>query len=152
MSQQNIGLDVVAITSDFQGSVDGGKEDIINGIRYIRTTSRKETVITDDNKGVFVQIKKLLSIISFTFKLYRCVKKEKPDVLHAHAMFYCGLPAILVGKLKRIPVVYEFRSLWMFQNKKSEKTKLNIFLEKLLDRKSTRLNSSHVRISYAVFC
>lgn len=132
MSQQNIGLDVVAITSDFQGSVDGGKEDVINGIRYIRTTSRKETVITDDNKGVFVQIKKLLSIISFTFKLYRCVKREKPDVLHAHAMFYCGIPAILVGKLKRIPVVYEFRSLWMFQNKKTAKTKLNIFLENLL--------------------
>src|SRR5690554_7665148 len=25
-------------------------------------------------------------------------------------------------------------------------------IERLLDRKSTRLNSSHVRISYAVFC
>src|SRR5690554_6241392 len=30
--------------------------------------------------------------------------------------------------------------------------KSNIFLLKTIDRKSTRLNSSHVRISYAVFC
>src|SRR5436305_14058631 len=29
---------------------------------------------------------------------------------------------------------------------------MQIFAQKLTDRKSTRLNSSHVRISYAVFC
>src|SRR3989442_7575610 len=29
---------------------------------------------------------------------------------------------------------------------------LLFFLQRLKDRKSTRLNSSHVRISYAVFC
>src|SRR3712207_8097269 len=28
----------------------------------------------------------------------------------------------------------------------------NIIVEKVLDRKSTRLNSSHANISYAVFC
>src|SRR5690606_40624233 len=28
----------------------------------------------------------------------------------------------------------------------------NVFQRKILDRKSTRLNSSHVKISYAVFC
>src|SRR5690625_6744855 len=31
-------------------------------------------------------------------------------------------------------------------------TKLKMFSRKFLDRKSTRLNSSHVAISYAVFC
>ena len=29
---------------------------------------------------------------------------------------------------------------------------LNLFLDNLVDRKSTRLNSSHPSISYAVFC
>lgn len=132
MSQKNMGLDVVAITSDFQGSIDGGQEDIINGIRYIRTTSRKETVITDNKKGILIQLKKLFSIVSFSYKLFNCVKREKPDVLHAHAMFYCGIPAILIGKLKRIPVVYEFRSLWMFQNKTTKKTKLDLLIENFL--------------------
>src|SRR5690554_3512593 len=34
----------------------------------------------------------------------------------------------------------------------SEYTKLSSFFSEVTDRKSTRLNSSHVRISYAVFC
>lgn len=132
MSQKEIGIDVVAITSGFQGSVDGGNVDLINGIRYIRTTNRKETVITDNKKSIFTQLKKLFAIIPFSFKLYRCVKVEKPDLLHAHAMFYCGLPAILIGRLKNIPVVYEFRSLWMFQNKDSKKSRLELSVEKFL--------------------
>src|SRR5699024_11683370 len=35
---------------------------------------------------------------------------------------------------------------------KSEKLEFMIENEEMLDRKSTRLNSSHVSISYAVFC
>lgn len=132
MSQKEIGIEVVAITSGFQGSIDGQKEDNINGVRYIRTSTRKDTIITDNKKSVFIQLKKLLAIITFSFKLYRCVKKEKPDLLHAHAMFYCGLPAILIGRIKNIPVVYEFRSLWMFQNKEGKKSRLEISLEKFL--------------------
>lgn len=132
MSQKEIGIDVVAITSGFQGSVDGDKEDLINGIRYIRTSTRKETAITDSKKSVIAQLKKFLAIIPFAIKLYRCVKKEKPDLLHAHAMFYCGVPAVLIGKLKNIPVVYEFRSLWVFQNKNTQKSGLEVSLEKFL--------------------
>lgn len=132
MSQKSIGLDVVAVTSGFQGSLSGEKEDIIDGIRYIRTTSRKETRITDENKGIGQQIKKLFSIFLFTLKLLRVVKEEKPDVLHAHAMFFCGIPTVLIGKWKKIPVIYEFRSLWMFQKKETAKTKLNLLVEKFL--------------------
>ena len=55
MSQKDIGIDVVAITSGFQGSEDGRKEDIINEIRYIRTSTQKETTITDNKKSVFTQ-------------------------------------------------------------------------------------------------
>ena len=53
------------------------------------------------------------------------IKKEKPDVLHAHAMFYCGLPAIFLGKIYKIPVVYELRSVWMYNYKMDKKE--NIF-------------------------
>ncbi len=132
MSQKNIGLDVVAVTSGFQGSIDGENEDIIDDIRYIRTSSRKKTIITDNNKGVIQQFKKFLSIFTFAFKLLKIVKKEKPDVLHAHAMFFCGIPTALIGRWKKIPVVYEFRSLWMFQKKDGSKSKLNRFVENFL--------------------
>ncbi len=43
----------------------------------------------------------------------KIIELEEPDILHAHAMFFCALPAILLGKKYKIPVVYEVRSLWM---------------------------------------
>src|SRR5690606_41086070 len=39
-----------------------------------------------------------------------------------------------------------------FERDLFEREKLAVAMERLLDRKSTRLNSSHVKISYAVFC
>src|SRR3989442_6258123 len=36
--------------------------------------------------------------------------------------------------------------------KQLKRTKADVSVWDLIDRKSTRLNSSHVRISYAVFC
>src|SRR5699024_12659758 len=40
----------------------------------------------------------------------------------------------------------------LFSLPKARLSKNKIFIESGLDRKSTRLNSSHVSISYAVFC
>src|SRR5699024_11999124 len=40
----------------------------------------------------------------------------------------------------------------VFVIENSGKTSSEILYEEVLDRKSTRLNSSHVSISYAVFC
>src|SRR3712207_8756776 len=59
-------------------------------------------------------------------------------------------------KARRIYGVLEkqFRGYYEEANKKSGKTGevLLQILESRLDRKSTRLNSSHANISYAVFC
>src|SRR5438874_8724083 len=38
------------------------------------------------------------------------------------------------------------------EHQRDENAVVNIFVPLMLDRKSTRLNSSHVEISYAVFC
>jgi hypothetical protein len=132
MSQKEIGLDVVAVTSTFQGSKNSNKNEFINGIKYIRTTKNKTTSISDQKKSKFSQLSRFFSLIPFILKLYRIVSKEKPDILHAHAMFYCGIPAIIIGKIKKIPVVYEFRSLWMFQKKRGSKTKMDVFLDDLI--------------------
>src|SRR5690606_40897626 len=39
-----------------------------------------------------------------------------------------------------------------YESRKKIEEKAKTLLEQLQDRKSTRLNSSHVKISYAVFC
>lgn len=148
MSQKELGIKVVAVTSSFQGSVDGGKQDVIDGIKYIRTSKKKSTSISDQKKSKRSQFTRILEIIPFTVKIYRIICKEKPDIIHAHAMFYCGIPAILVGKLKKIPVVYEFRSLWMFQTKNGAKTKL----DKLLEQRMLSLETFTLKkADFAVF-
>src|SRR5690554_2961603 len=132
MAQKELGIDVVAITSVFQSGSSETQEDIINDIRYIRTTTKKETTISDDKKSIVSQFRKFFSIIPFTLKLYKLVSKEKPDILHAHAMFFCAIPAIIIGRLKKVPVVYEFRSLWMFQHKSKQKTRLERIFENFM--------------------
>ncbi len=134
MSQKEVGIDVLAITSPFQpASLKNTTIDYINDIKYIRTSKASETKISDQQKPFFQRFFRFLLIFSFTIKLYKVVKKEQPDILHAHAMFFCGLPSIFVGKLLKKPVVYEFRSLWM-KNKSNNlnKSKFKSFIEKIL--------------------
>ncbi len=132
LSQKEIGIDVVAVTSPFQNSISGEKYDIIEGVKYFRTSKVIDNSISDLPKGIFSRIARLFSIVTFTIKLHRIVNRERPDLIHAHAMFYCGIPALLIGRIKKIPVVYEFRSLWMFQKKEKSKSSRDRILEKLL--------------------
>lgn len=132
LSQKEIGIDVVAVTSPFQNSISGENYDIIEGVKYFRTSKVIDNSISDLPKGIFSRIARLFSIVTFTIKLHRIVNRERPDLIHAHAMFYCGIPALLIGRIKKIPVVYEFRSLWMFQKKEKSKSSRDRILEKLL--------------------
>ena len=120
MSQKEIGIEVLAITAPFQNCINKNGKDTIDGITYIRTSSNTKNSITDLRKGVIQRIFRVFSIFVFSQKLFSTIKKEKPDVLHAHAMFFCAIPSLLLGKIFNIPVVYEFRSLWMYQKTNSK--------------------------------
>jgi len=133
LSQKEIGLDVLAITTPFQNGINGSDNDIINGIQYIRTTRKTSNSFSDEKKNIFSRVLRLLMIIPFTIKLKRIVLKENPDVIHAHAMFFCGLPAVIIGKLTGKPVIYEFRSLWMYDYMERKKKIISVpLLNKLL--------------------
>ena len=45
-------------------------------------------------------------------RLDALVDQLKPDLLHAHSPVLTALPALWVGRRRRIPVVYEIRALW----------------------------------------
>ena len=133
LSQKEVGIEVLAITAPFQNSISKKGLDIIDDITYIRTSRNTKNSITDLRKGVLQRIYRVFSILIFSQKLFSTIKKEKPDVLHAHAMFFCAIPSLILGKLFNIPVVYEFRSLWMYQktnsrNKGFINKKIEIFL------------------------
>src|SRR5206468_9195997 len=57
--------------------------------------------------------------------------------------------AALTGEPQPIPKAYRWETL---ANPKMEGVQLEQHYRDTLDRKSTRLNSSHDQISYAVFC
>ena len=61
---------------------------------------------------------KFFRIISFSFKVYRIAKKEKIDVIHAHAMFFCAIAGKITSIILNKPLIYEVRSLWEERFKK----------------------------------
>src|SRR5256885_4285501 len=64
---------------------------------------------------------------------------------------------VVVGPVKTLlkpPVPLELRRIGLFHRLKSLERRKNALVreQRTVDRKSTRLNSSHLVISYAVFC
>lgn len=45
-------------------------------------------------------------------RLLKLVDEVRPHVIHAHSPALNGLPAVLVGRARGIPVVYEMRAVW----------------------------------------
>src|SRR5690606_39778937 len=82
----------------------------------------------------------ILNLQWYNYKLQRVVLNHHKKVWH---LFYFIFPLLLWIVLKEIyfaPILILYLIALYFWAKKIE------------DRKSTRLNSSHVKLSYAVFC
>ncbi len=120
-NQKNIGLNPFAITSPFQKGENVQNEyEFIHGIQHYRTYSgKKREEVKEDSNNTWIKLKKLFRILNFKNEITKVVLKEKPEILHAHAMFFCAYPAIRIGKRMNIPVVYEVRSLWEERRKES---------------------------------
>lgn len=147
-SQKEIGLEPIAITSPFQeGLEDNSKKDIIDGIVYFRTSNNnKEEAASEKGAPFLVKVKKLFRIFSFVKSLDSLIKEEKPDILHAHATFFCGIAAFKAAKKHGIPYVYEVRSLWeerALQRNKNMLTKLSTSSLRFLETKAMLL-ADHV--------
>src|SRR5690554_7382463 len=73
-----------------------------------------------------------------------------------HSCVYSTFYKIPTSFFPRVSLTFQRTSTFPYFNQiyffSIEKKKKNIINRSILDRKSTRLNSSHVRISYAVFC
>ena len=127
-NQLKMGLKPVIITSPFQQSFEKGKlKETNSDITYYRTFSNENEVVSEKKTGFLTQIRKLFRIINFSLQVYKVVKKENIDVIHAHAMFFCAFAAQFAGCLLNKPVVYEIRSLWEERYKKNSFINYMIF-------------------------
>src|SRR5690625_5338849 len=97
----------------------------------------------DDNRPIYLQIKEVIedSIINGTIKV-----GDRVPSTNELAKFYKINPATArqgMNELVSEDILRKQRGVGMFVTENAKE---------ILDRKSTRLNSSHVAISYAVFC
>ena len=130
MTQKEVGLEVVAITAPFQAA--SSKYDVIDGVKYYRSKFNEEDTISDKRKSFGSRVLRLFSIISFYSQIKKVIIQEKPEILHAHAMFFCGIPALLLAKKYHVPFVYEVRSLWMLKKEKKKVSGFSRLIERFL--------------------
>src|SRR5690606_40531994 len=105
-----------------------------------------ENLIDQTNKksGTEIEIENKTTMNSKDLFQQTMTKSENKDRLNQTEHYKIQSEIDNSGPINEIPLKEQREEI-----RKMEEKKLN---EKLKDRKSTRLNSSHVKISYAVFC
>lgn len=137
MSQKRIGIEPIVISSPFQNGLSNSSLDFINEIKHYRTYNNKPDLLVKEGKTpLYIRLGKALEIVSFYNKTKKIIKEEQPDIIHAHATFFCAFTAIYLGKKFKLPVCYEVRSLWEEREKsisngfiKNMQPKIITFLE-----------------------
>ena len=149
--QLSTGLQIEVITSPGQtahNSSQNLKYEEHLGIQFHRTHLISGSTI-GKKKSVLNRIKKIITFPYFLIRIFNLSRKNRPDILHAHAMSYCGIAALIVGKLQKIPVVYEVRSLW-FKNSHAMLGKVQQFCFEKLERYVVRHVDGFVGISEGI--
>lgn len=133
MSQKEIGLTPIIVSSPFQNGVSNERVEYINRVKHYRTyNNNPDHLVSEERSSLIKRLKKALSIFSFYKEVNKIVREEKPNVLHAHATFFCGIVAVLIGAKNNIPVIYEIRSLWEEREKKFAKSIIERIQPKLI--------------------
>ncbi|GMM85640.1 glycosyltransferase family 4 protein [Pseudoalteromonas sp. MTN2-4] len=147
-AQKAHGFEPLVISSPCQPPEDLAKTvgcEMLNGVKHYRTFCFSGLSV-GGKSTIWEKIKKVIAFPYFVYKLWRFCLVEKPDVLHAHAMFYCAISAIIVGKLLKIPTVYEVRSIW-YANSNSQQSSLLKKLAIKAEHFAIRFSNSVIAIS-----
>lgn len=108
LAQKRAGIDAVAVTSPKHFESWKGEESLtseeVAGVSYYRSRAVKKSGIP-----FVAEIRLMSQLVKVCSRL---VREQHPDVLHPHSPTLNAIPAIIVGKMQGIPVVYEMRSSW----------------------------------------
>jgi len=149
-SQKSIGLEPFVISSPFQNGITNDKVEIINEIKHYRTFRGNNSYLVSENKSSLkIRIKKLFSIFNFYIESKNIIEKKRPEIIHAHATFFCCITAIIIGKQFKIPVCYEIRSLWEERELNSAKSWIDNIQPKII-RKLETLSARNVNKVFVI--
>jgi len=116
VNQRKKGLEPLVITSPSQaplGALDEEKSEFIDGIRYFRTGGRILPGTRDVKDGSSLKASfRVLQNVSLLKTALRVARKRRPEVIHAHSPFTCGLIGDMVGRWTGLPTIYEARGIW----------------------------------------
>lgn len=146
------GLEPIVVTSPSQapsGQLDANSSEMIDGIRYFRTCGKWLTasreVYDPSNLRSALRVLQNFRLISTCMKIAR---NYKPDIIHAHSPFTCGLTGDAVGALLGIPTVYETRASWedshLSRNRLTEKSPTYWLMKNL---ETLAMKGANVRIA-----
>ena len=103
--QRALGWETFHLTSPKH--VDGkALEEEIDGWHFYRTLAAKSAM---DAWPVFGEIRLMKRLEK---RLIEVARHVRPDILHAHSPVLNAIPALRVGRLLGLPVVYEVRAFW----------------------------------------
>ncbi len=101
--QKELGLEPIVVTSPKHGNAEKSLEEIDN-IKIYRAPA--------NNFGGIPFLKEARLMKVLRDRIVEAVRREKPDIIHAHSPSLNGIPALRVGRKYSIPVVYEIRAFW----------------------------------------
>lgn len=143
MSQKEIGLFPFVISSPFQNGINENSGiDYINGVTHYRTYNNNENhLVSEGVSGFIKKTSKFITVYKFYKSCTKIIKEQQPQIIHAHATFYCALTGLLLSKKFKTPVIYEVRSLWEEREKKQAKS----FLKRIVLKVTTNLETFCMR-------
>ena len=103
--QRALGWDTFHLTSSKQKNCNALEEDV-NGWQFYRTP------VSTGPLSRLPVLNQLAVMDGLTHRLIEVAKIVKPDILHAHSPVLNAIPALRVGRVMSIPVVYEVRAFW----------------------------------------
>jgi len=103
--QRELGFETLQLTTPRHGVAAADVEEA-DGLRFHRTPMRR-SALSAAPAGVYVQ-----EMMATARRIEELAADFRPDILHAHSPVLNALPALWVGRRRRMPVVYEIRALW----------------------------------------
>jgi PEP-CTERM/exosortase A-associated glycosyltransferase len=103
--QRALGWETLQVTTPRHGTASAPAEDA-GGWRFHRTPMRPSSFASLPG-AVYV-----FEMAATARRIDELAEGFRPDVLHAHSPVLNALPALWVGRKRRIPVLYEVRALW----------------------------------------